>query len=160
MRERKPAVTPMPAAGFEVANRLFFRLYQASNLVHKQGTRYVEDFGATTQQWAVIGALARSRVEAAGMTVKDLLTFLEVSRQNLTPVLDRLEGRGWIERVVDEADARSRRIRLTPAGRKTWGQMQIPIDVFYTRALQHLNSAEQTLLINLLDRLKEGLAKV
>lgn len=160
MRERKPAVTPTPAAGFEVANRLFFRLYQASNLVHKEGTRYVADFGATTQQWAVIGALARSRVEAAGMTVKDLLAFLEVSRQNLTPVLDRLEARGWIERVVDDADARSRRIRLTPTGRRTWGQMQIPIGDFYAKALQDLSSAEQDLLVNLLDRLKDGLAKV
>jgi DNA-binding MarR family transcriptional regulator len=151
---------PEPAAGFEVANRLFFRLYQASNLMHKQGTRCVEAFGATTQQWAVLGALARGRVEAAGMTVKDLLAFLEVSRQNLTPVLDRLEARGWIERLVDEVDARSRRVRLTAAGRKTWREMQIPIGAFYAQALQGFSAAEQAKLGDLLDGLKDALAAI
>jgi len=147
-----------PAAEFDVANRLFFRLYQASNLVHKQGTRSVETFGATTQQWAVLGALARPHVEAAGMTVKQLLAFLEVSRQNLTPVIDRIETRGWIARVVDEADARSRRIRLTAVGRKTWRRMQSPIGAFYASALQDLNRAEQDQLGDLLGRLKDSLA--
>ena len=47
---------------FDVANRVFFRLYQASNLMHKQGTRYVGKFRTTTQQWAVLGALARPLV--------------------------------------------------------------------------------------------------
>src|SRR6201999_1014452 len=99
------AVPAKSGVEFDVANRLFFRLYQASNLMHKQGTRSVEAFGATTQQWAALGALARAHVEAEGMTVKDLIAFLEVSRQNLTPVLDRLEARGWIERIIDETDA-------------------------------------------------------
>jgi len=48
-----------PGVAFDVANRVFFRLYQASNLMHRQGTRYVDQYGTTTQQWAVLGALAR-----------------------------------------------------------------------------------------------------
>jgi DNA-binding MarR family transcriptional regulator len=146
------------AVEYDVANRVFFRLYQASNLVHKQGTRSLGSFGATTQQWAVLGALAREQVEAAGMTVKQLLAFLEVSRQNLTPVIDRLEARGWIERVVDETDARSRRVCLTAAGRKIWRRMQSPIDAFYSSALQDLTPAEQGQLGELLGRLKTSLA--
>ena len=146
------------ALEFDVANRVFFRLYQASNLVHKQGTRSLESFGATTQQWAVLGALARAHVEAVGMTVKQLLGFLELSRQNLTPVIDRLEARGWIERVVDETDARSRRVRMTAAGRKTWRRMQNPIGAFYASALQGLTAAEQDQLGELLGRVKESLA--
>ncbi len=103
---------------FDVANRVFFRLYQASNLMHKQGTRYVDRFGTTTQQWAVLGALARPLVRDSGMTVKQLIEFLELSRQNLTAVLDRLEGRRWIKRVKDKDDGRSRRIRLTAEGKR------------------------------------------
>ncbi|MBX6369339.1 MAG: hypothetical protein IRZ04_15235, partial [Rhodospirillales bacterium] len=37
-------------ARFEIANRLFFRLYQASNLMHKTGSRAVAAYGTTTQQ--------------------------------------------------------------------------------------------------------------
>jgi DNA-binding MarR family transcriptional regulator len=148
------------AADFDIPNRLFFRLYQASNLLHKQGTRYVQDFGATTQQWAVLGALARPHVEAEGMTVKDLIEYLDVSRQNLAAVLDRIEERDWIERVVDANDARSRRIRLSASGRTTWRKMQTPIQAFYGASLKTFSPAEQAELYRLLDKLKSALAIV
>ncbi len=145
---------------FDVANRLFFRLYQASNLMHKNGTRYVADFGATTQQWAVLGALARPSARDKGMPVKDLMGFLLVSRQNLTAVLDRLEARRWIERAKDPEDGRSRRIRLTVEGGRIWQEMQGAIGTFYSRALHAFSEADQVQLYHLLDRLKSGLNEV
>ena len=68
---------------FEVANRLFFRLYQASNLMHKSGSRSLAKFTSTTQQWAVLETLSRPAVRKHGMTVKELIEFLLTSRQNL-----------------------------------------------------------------------------
>ncbi len=144
---------------FEVANRLFFRLYQCSNLMHKNGTRSIGEFGATTQQWAVLGALARPLVHAKGMTVKALIEFLLLSRQNLTAVLDRLEARGWIERAKDPEDGRSRVIRLTAEGDRIWERMQNAIEAFYARSLARLGDADQLLLYQLLDRLKGGLSE-
>ena len=94
-----PAVREDDAARFDVANRLFLRLYQASNLLHKTGTRAVAGFGATTQQWAVMGALARPGNRDSGLTVKELIAFLMVSRQNLTAVIDRLVAAGLVERL-------------------------------------------------------------
>lgn len=152
---------PIPeAAWFEVANRLFFRLYQCSNLLHKNGTRYMGDFGATTQQWAVLGALARPLVREKGMSVKDLIAFLLLSRQNLTAVLDRLEARAWVERVKDPEDGRSRLIRMTAEGNRIWDTMRAPIEDFYAKALGPLSEAEQVQLYQLLDRLKNGLNEV
>jgi DNA-binding MarR family transcriptional regulator len=145
---------------FEVANRVFFRLYQCSNLMHKNGTRHMGAFGATTQQWAVLGALARPLVHGKGMSVKDLIEFLLLSRQNLTAVLDRLEAREWIERVKDPDDGRARLIRLSAEGNRVWTSMQAPIEVFYTGALTELSDAEQVQLYQLLDRLKTGLEAV
>ena len=151
---REGPATETAASRFDVANRLFFRLYQGSNLMHKVGTRFVAGFGVTTQQWAVLGALSGPKARARGMTVKDLLEFLLVSRQNLTPVLERLEDRGWIERLQDPADRRSRRIRLTPRGEDLWAQMLGPIGEFYAEALKELSFEEQVVLYRLLDRLK------
>lgn len=145
---------------FDVANRLFFRLYQCSNLMHKNGTRHMGEFGATTQQWAVLGALARPLVREKGMSVKDLIEFLMLSRQNLTAVLDRLEAREWIERVKDPDDGRSRLIRLSTEGTRVWNEMQEPIESFYGGALAGLSDDEQVLLHQLLDRLKNGLSGV
>lgn len=142
---------------FERANRLFFRLYQCANLLHKNGTHALDAFGTTTQQWAVIGALARPQVRTDGMTVKDLMAYLMVSRQNLSAVLDRLEGRDWLERVRDVEDGRSRRVRLTEAGVANWSAMQQPIAAFYAASLNHLAAADQEELAILLERLRKGL---
>jgi DNA-binding MarR family transcriptional regulator len=154
------AVSAKTGVEFDVANRVFFRLYQASNLMHKQGTRYVGKFGTTTQQWAVLGALARPLVREDGMTVKDLIEFLGVSRQNLTAVLDRLEGRGWIKRIKDKDDGRSKRIRLTGEGKSTWTRMQEPIEAFYSAALSTFSHEDQVALYRLLDRLTTTLSQV
>lgn len=144
---------------FEVANRLFFRLYQCSNLLHKNGTRHVERFGATTQQWAVLGALTRPLVRVRGMSVKDLIGFLMLSRQNLTAVLDRLEARGWIERVKAPEDGRARLIRLTEEGERMWAQMQESIAAFYAAALAPLDPAERKQLVIALEHLRNGLSR-
>lgn len=154
------AVKTAPTLDADVANRLFFRLYQASNLMHKQGTRYVGAFGTTTQQWAVLGALSRPLVSEHGMTVKDLIEFLDVSRQNLTAVLERIEARGWIDRLKDKEDGRSKRIRLSTEGAAAWSNMQVPIEAFYAAGLQGFSHQDQVTLYRLLDRLKTSLANV
>lgn len=141
-------------SGFDIANRVFFRLYQASNLLHKVGTRSVAEIGCTTQQWAVLGALARPSNLVGGMTVKDLLQFLMVSRQNLTPLIDRLVEREWVERVADTEDRRSRRVRLTDKGRQAWDQLLVPIDAFYCDALRGFSNEEKMQFYRLLDKLK------
>jgi DNA-binding MarR family transcriptional regulator len=149
------------AARFDIANRLFLRLYQASNLMHKTGTRAVAGFGATTQQWAVMGALSRPRVCEQGMTVKDLMAFLMVSRQNLTAVLDRVEASGLVERVrTGGGDGRLRHVRLTEAGHATWAVMLESIGAYYGTALAGFTTEECVTLYRLLDRLRDSLGRI
>jgi MarR family transcriptional regulator, organic hydroperoxide resistance regulator len=147
-------------ARFDIANRLFLRLYQASNLMHKTGTKAVSRFNATTQQWAVLGALSRPAARDQGMTVKELIAFLMVSRQNLTAVLDRLEGAGLVERVRAVGDGRLRHVRLTPEGDRVWSDMLTSIRRYYEDALAGFSTEECLLLFRLLDRLRDGLGRI
>lgn len=145
---------------FEIANRLFFRLYQASNLMHKTGSRSVAEFETTTQQWAVLGALSRPAVRERGMTVKDLIEFLLLSRQNLTDVLNRLQAQGLVERTRAVEDGRVRRIRLTENGAEIWRRMLVNIGGYYEKALVDFTTEETLLLYRLLDRLKLRLQSI
>lgn len=166
----RPTNDPLPAGAtvqpsdderrlrYNLANRMFFRLYQASNLVHKTRTRAVSEFGTTTQQWAVLGALSRDGEGERGLSIKDLMENLLVSRQNLTLVLDRLERQGLIERVQMGEDRRVRVVRLTAGGRETWGRMLDSIRTYYAGALEGFSTEEIYLLARLLDRLKGRLA--
>lgn len=103
----------------ELANRLFFRLYQCANMLHKTGTRAVEEQGLTTQQWAVLGALSRPE-GCQGMSVGDLARYLMVSRQNLSGLISRMERDGHVCSAPDGRDRRSRRITMTESGRRVW----------------------------------------
>ena len=109
----------------DLANRLFFRLYQCANMLHKTGSRAIEDEGLTTQQWAVLGALSRPQVDG-GMKLGDLARYLMVSRQNLAGVIGRLERAGHLVSAADPRDRRSRLIQMTDGGREVWHAHALP----------------------------------
>ncbi|MBZ0215113.1 MAG: MarR family transcriptional regulator, partial [Fimbriimonadaceae bacterium] len=147
------------AAG-ELANRLFFRLYQCANQLHKTGTKALEAHGITTQQWAVLGALSRPTA-AKGITVGALAKYLMVSRQNITGVLARLEKRGYLERLNDANDGRARLIRLTPGGRALWDQQITPLIFdFYENALDKISTDDQVTILHYLNRLIENFRNI
>jgi len=143
----------------EMANRLFFRLYQCANMLHKTGTRAVEEEGLTTQQWAVLGALSRPQVPD-GMSVGDLARYLMVSRQNLSGLVGRMERDGHLQAAPDGRDRRSRRISMTASGREVWLERAQPkIRDYYERALAGFSGADLThtlhYLLKLLDNMKQ-----
>ncbi len=142
----------------ELANRIFFRLYQSTNMLHKTGTRAVEAEGLTTQQWAVLGALSRRDV-ADGMSIGDLARYLMVSRQNLAGLISRMERNGHISTAPDGRDRRSRLVTLTISGRDLWTVQARPkIYAYYEQALDGFSTNDLThtlhYLLKLLDNMK------
>jgi len=146
-------------ASIEIANRLFFRLFQATNTLHTKGTQALEQFGVTTQQWSVMGALSRPQA-AEGMSVNDLSRFLLVSRQNLTGVLTRLERDGIIEKHTGAEDRRSRKVRLTKAGEELWTALQAPIHSFYDEALKGFSFDDRLSFTHYVSLLQRNMAKL
>ena len=148
------------SARMAVANRLFFRLYQCANMLHKTGSRALESEGLTTQQWAVLGAL--SRPEAAdGMTVNELARYLMVTRQNLSGVLQRMERSGHLIGAADQRDKRARRITLTPDGREVWDRRALPlIQRYYARATAGLSDDDLTHALHYLLALLDNMAAI
>lgn len=143
----------------EQANRLFFRLYQCANMLHKTGTKAVESEGLTTQQWAVLGALSRPDTQN-GISMGDLARFLMVSRQNLSGLISRMERDGHVRSDPDGRDRRSRLITMTESGRQVWLEQAVPkIRVFYEQALEGFSNSDLThtvhYLLKLLDNMKE-----
>lgn len=146
-------------ARIELSNRVFFRLYQCANMLHKTGSRAVEAEGLTTQQWAVLGALSRPNVEN-GMSVGDLARYLMVSRQNLSGVISRMESAGHLNTAPDGRDKRSRLVTITDSGLTVWNKQATPkIQAYYEEALAgfSLNDMTHTLhyLLKMLGNMQE-----
>ncbi len=122
-------------AKIELANRLFFRLYQCANMLHKTGSRAVEAEGLTTQQWAVLGALSRDKAKE-GMGVGELARYLMVSRQNLSGLIGRMARDGHVAVAAGGRDRRARVVTMTTSGRRVWRELAQPkIRAYYAQAL-------------------------
>ncbi len=144
----------------ELANRIFFRLYQCANMLHKTGSRAIEDEGLTTQQWAVLGALSRPKVHN-GMSVGDLARYLMVSRQNLSGVISRMDRDGHLCTTPDGRDRRSRLVTLTETGRNVWSKHAQPkIQAYYEEALAGFSLNDMTHTLHYLLKMLENMQKI
>ena len=144
----------------ELANRLFFRLYQCANLLHKTGSRAVEAEGLTTQQWAVLGALSRPGSQGA-MSVGELARYLMVSRQNLSGVLARMERDGHVTGAPDGRDRRARLVTMTASGRRVWQKKALPkIHAYYDAALEGFSIDDMTHTLHYLLQMLENMRRL
>ena len=148
------------SAKMELANRLFFRLYQCANMLHKTGSRAVEEEGLTTQQWAVLGALSRPKADG-GMSVGDLARYLMVSRQNLSGLLSRMERDGRVEIAPDGRDRRSRLVTMTTSGRHVWQSQALPkIHAYYEQILADFSINDITHTLHYLLKILENMQRL
>ncbi len=143
-----------------MANRLFFRLYQSANMLHKTGSRAVEAEGLTTQQWAVLGALSRDTAQG-GMSIGDLARYLMVSRQNLSGLIGRMERDGHVAVVPHGQDRRSRVVTMTAQGRHVWQDLAQPkIRAYYEQALEGFSVNDMAHVLHYLLRVVENMQKL
>lgn len=148
------------ATKMELANRLFFRLYQCANMLHKTGSRAVEAEGLTTQQWAVLGALSRDKAEG-GMSIGDLAKYLMVSRQNLSGLISRMERDGHVAIAPDGRDRRSRLVTMTESGRHVWHVLARPkILTYYEEILGDFSINDVTHTLHYLLKILENMQRL
>ncbi len=144
----------------DLSNRIFFKLYQCANMMHKTGTRAVQDEGLTTQQWAVLGALSRQET-AKGISIGDLARYLMVSRQNLAGLVTRMERDGHVKVIEDTRDRRSRLVMLTESGRHVWIDKALPkINDYYLQVMSEFSTTDMTHTLHYLAKLLENMGQI
>ena len=83
----------------------------------------------------------------------ELAGVLSMPKPTVTVYVKRLEAAGFLRREIDGADLRRHRLILTPEGRKTMARgLALLLKAFGAR-LARLNSAEQSELATLLEKL-------
>ena len=87
---------------------------RAARAVARRFDEAMRPLGLTNGQFSLLMSL--NRPDAARMW--EVADVLAMDRTTLTAALKPLERRGLVKVTVDEKDKRSRRLALTPAGRK------------------------------------------
>ena len=116
--------------------------------------RHIEAMGLTPSQFDALAVLG----DTPGMTCKELGSRALISGGTLTPVLDRMEGKGLTTRSKSEADSRQTIVSLTEAGQALYEATFLPHVKLMRGYLDVLDEAEQTQLVSLLGKLKGALA--
>jgi MarR family 2-MHQ and catechol resistance regulon transcriptional repressor len=92
----------------------FVKLTRAANSIRCRLEAPLAEAGLTESQFGVLEML----LHLGPLRQCDIGEKLLVSRANVTLVVDRLAGRGWVRRERHPEDRRSNIVRLTPEGRK------------------------------------------
>ena len=97
----------------DMAGHLIRRLHQQSTQVFVQRTQ-AAGFDLTPIQFAALDAIA-SHPGTDQATVAELIAY---DRATIGGVIERLEQKGWVARVVSERDRRARELSLTAEGQR------------------------------------------
>ena len=86
-------------------------MHDVARMMRTRFDQRARAYGMTRAQWVVLARLARQ----PGITQNEMANLCEVEPITVGRLVDRLEARGLIERRMDPADRRIRRLHLLAA---------------------------------------------
>jgi len=99
---------------------LLVELYDVARLMRTRFDRWARTYGMTRAQGVILARLSRQ----PGMTQNEMAAICEVEPITVGRLVDRLEARGLLERRLDPADRRIRRLHLLPAAQPILAEIQ------------------------------------
>lgn len=91
-----------------------------------------------------------------GLSCREISERMVTRDSDITRLLDRLEARGWAERVRDENDRRIIVPRITKKGLALLRKLDKPVAEVHSRQLRHMSRGQLKTLIELLQLAREG----
>jgi DNA-binding MarR family transcriptional regulator len=131
----------------DMAGHLIRRLHQQSTLVFMQRTQ-AAGFDLTPVQFAALDAV-QAHPDTDQARIAEMIAY---DRATIGGVIDRLEQKGWLRRVVSARDRRARELSLTPEGARIHAALLPVVRDLQDAILQPLDSAERAAFLDLARR--------
>ncbi len=143
-------------AGFDLlSTRMGLDLLYTYDVFHQVSARYMAAYGLSKSSLNILLLLRHAPEE--GMQLHDLGELLLVSRANITGLIDSLQDKGWVQRVVDESDRRVRYARITGTAKSLLDEF-MPVHYEHVRRLfQDLTGDEKETLSALLRKARRSM---
>lgn len=130
-----------------MAGHLIRRLHQQSTQVFLARTQ-AAGFDLTPVQFAALDAIA----EQPGIDQAGLAATIGFDRATIGGVIDRLEHKDLVRRVVSAQDRRARQLHLTPRGRKLLLASRPVVRALQADVLAPLSPAERAAFLGLVHK--------
>lgn len=128
----------------DMAGHLIRRLHQLSTQVFVQRTQ-AAGFDLTPVQFAALDAIGH-HPGTDQATVAELIAY---DRATIGGVIERLEQKGWVDRVVSERDRRARELSLTAEGERILAALVPVVRDLQGEILQALGDADRARFLKL-----------
>lgn len=128
----------------EMAGHLIRRLHQQSTQVF-QGQTQAAGFDLTSVQFAALDVIAQQ----PGIDQASLAATISFDRATIGGVVDRLEHKGLVQRVVSPEDRRSRRLHLTAEGEQLLAACRPVVEALQADILGPLSPSERKAFLKL-----------
>jgi DNA-binding MarR family transcriptional regulator len=128
----------------EMAGHVIRRLHQQSTQIFQAQTQ-AAGLDLTSVQFAALDAIAQQ----PGIDQASLAVTISFDRATIGGVIDRLESKGLVERVVSDEDRRSRRLHLTPAGGRLLRASRPVVEALQADILAPLSARERSTFLAL-----------
>jgi DNA-binding MarR family transcriptional regulator len=132
-------------ASLDVAGHLIRRLNQQSTLLFTKRTQDA-GFDLTPVQYAALETIYQN----PGIDQARVAELIGYDRATIGGVIERLEKKAWIRRVVSEHDRRARELSLTAKGNSIRSNLTTVVRNMQKEMLLPLADSEQTQLLDLL----------
>ncbi|MGL4324066.1 MAG: MarR family winged helix-turn-helix transcriptional regulator [Beijerinckiaceae bacterium] len=137
---------PMPELEiYTMPGHLIRRLHQASIAIFDNEVR-LAGFDLTPVQFAALMMIA----SRPGLDQATLAQGIAYDRVTIGGVIDRLENKGLVRRVVDATDRRARKLFLEPAGKKMLAKVRPVVDVVQQHIFASLSDSERKTVLRLM----------
>ncbi|GCL62455.1 MarR family transcriptional regulator [Rubrivivax pictus] len=121
-----------------MAGHLIRRLHQQSTQTFQAGMQAI-GVDMTSVQFAALDAI----VQQPGIDQASLAATISFDRATIGGVVDRLEAKGLVQRLVSPDDRRARLLHATPAGLAQLAAVRPTVEALQAQILAPLTDAEQ-----------------
>lgn len=132
---------------FDMAGHLIRRLHQQSTHLFAEHTQ-AAGFDLTAVQYAALEAIAENPATDQAFVAE----MIGYDRATIGGVIERLEKKGWVHRVISERDRRARELSITPQGDQVLVALQPIVQALQHDILAPLSEADQKRFIALARR--------
>lgn len=134
---------------------LLFLLNDVARLLRVHADKRARGHGMTRAQWGILIWLERQ----PGISQKELAELLEVEPITVARLVDRLEGRGMVERRPDPRDRRIWRLHLLLPAHMVLREINQQRSEMAAMATQGVDEDSETIMIEALVRMKATLTR-
>jgi len=132
---------------------MLVELHDVARLMRTRFDRRARTYGMTRAQGVILIRLSRQ----PGMTQNEMAGLCEVEPITVGRLVDRLEARGLLERRLDPADRRIRRLHLLPAAQPILKEIQRYKEELFREVTDGLDQATIDLVTEALLKMKSRL---